>query len=102
MESLRKSQGTPFAMTPRPFHTFSFFCHPGLVKRDFFQPMDSLGTPLENGEGVKPYILVELNPNILGRDVERMNSNLLTPWRVAGKGAAASAAGIDFSFYYRM
>ena len=35
--------------------------------------MDSLGTELENGEDMKPYILVELNPNILGRDVERMH-----------------------------
>ena len=53
----------------------SFFGHPGLVKRDFFQPMVSLGVPLENGEGMKPYILVELNPNILVRDVERMSYN---------------------------
>ena len=42
-------QGTPFTMIhPMLFHTFSFFCHPRLVKRDFFQPMKSLGTPLEN------------------------------------------------------
>ena len=33
------SQETPFTMIPpRLFHTFSFFRHPGLVKRDFFQP----------------------------------------------------------------
>ena len=32
--------------------------------------MVSLGTPLEHGEGMKP--LVELNPNMLVRDVERM------------------------------
>ena len=38
------SKGTPITMiTPRLFNTFSFFCHPGLVKRDLFQPMDSLG-----------------------------------------------------------
>ena len=30
--------------TPRLFHTFSFFCHPWLVKRDLFQPMHSLGS----------------------------------------------------------
>ena len=30
------SQGTPFTMIhPRLFHTFTFFCHPGPVKRDF-------------------------------------------------------------------
>ena len=32
----------------------------------------SLGTPLENGEGMKPSPLVELNSNIMLRDVERM------------------------------
>ena len=38
------SRGTPFTMIHlRLFHTFSFFCHPGLVKRNFFQPMESLG-----------------------------------------------------------
>ena len=58
------SRGTPFTIIPpRLINTFSFF----------IQPMDSLGTELENGEDMKPYILVELNPNILGRDVERMH-----------------------------
>ena len=52
--------------------TFSLFYHPGLVKRDFFLPMESLGTLLENGEGMKPSPLVELNPNMPVRDVERM------------------------------
>ena len=61
-------------INPRLFHTFLFFCRPGLVKRDFFQPMESLGTPLENGEGLKPSPLVELNPNMLVRDVERMST----------------------------
>ena len=51
---------------------FHSFCHPGLVKRDLFRPMESLGTPLEDGKGMKPSLLVELNPNILVRDVERM------------------------------
>ena len=37
---------------------------------DFIQSMGPLGTPLENGEVMNPYILVEVNPNILGRDVE--------------------------------
>ena len=32
---------------------------------------------MENGEGMKPYILGELNPNVLGRDVEIMNLMLL-------------------------
>ena len=57
-------RGTPFTIIhPRLIHIFSFF----------IQPIDSLGTELENGEDMKPYILVELNPNILGRDVERMH-----------------------------
>ena len=34
--------------------------------------MVSLGAPLENGEGMKHSPLVELNPNMLVRDVERM------------------------------
>ena len=62
---------TPFTMIhPGLFHTFSFFRHPRLVKSDFFQLMGSLGTPLKTGEGTKPYILVEFNPNILVRDIE--------------------------------
>ena len=40
---------TSFTMrSPRLFHTFSFFCPPGLVKRDFVQPMDSLGSIMVN------------------------------------------------------
>ena len=42
------------------------------VKWDFFQPMDFLGSIMVNIQGMKPYILVELNPIILGRDVERI------------------------------
>ena len=39
------SRGTSFTMiAPRLFHIMSFFGHPGLVKRDLFQPMDSLGS----------------------------------------------------------
>ena len=34
--------------SPKAFHTFSNFRHPGLVKRDFFQPMDSLGSIMVN------------------------------------------------------
>ena len=57
----RKSQGqNPKGRRPQDFWP-----------RDFW-PMNSLGTPLENGDGMKPYILVELNPNILGREVEIM------------------------------
>ena len=52
------SQGTPFTII-----------HP-------IQPMDSLGTQLENGEGTKPYILVELHPNIQGHDAERTHCML--------------------------
>ena len=36
--------------------------------------MVSLGTPLENEEGMKPSPLVELNPNMLVRDVERIEN----------------------------
>ena len=44
------SRGTPFTMIPsRLFHTFSFFRNPiRLVKRDLFQPMDSLGSNMVN------------------------------------------------------
>ena len=36
----RTSQGTPFTMIlANLFHTLSFLSHPGLVKRDFFQPL---------------------------------------------------------------
>ena len=71
-------RGTPFTMIhARLFHTFSFLCHPGLVKRDLFQPMESLGTPLENGEGMKPSPSIELNHNMLVRDVERMKTVVL-------------------------
>ena len=46
---LGTSRGTPLTMiSQRLFHMFSFFCHPGLVKRDFFQPMDSLGSIMFN------------------------------------------------------
>ena len=34
--------------TPKVFHTFSFFGHPRLVKRDLFQPIDSLGSIMVN------------------------------------------------------
>ena len=65
------SRGNPFIMiAPRFLHIMSFFCHPKLVKWDFFQPMDFLGSIMVNIQGMKPYILVELNPIILGRDVE--------------------------------
>ena len=47
------SRGTPFSMIPpKLFHTFSFFCHPALVKRDFFQPMDALGSIMVNIQGM--------------------------------------------------
>ena len=42
-------------------------------REGFIFPMVSLGTPLESGEGMKPSPLVELNPNMLVRDVERMH-----------------------------
>ena len=71
------SRGTPFTMIhPRLFQTFSFFRHPGLVKRDFFFqwcPRDTIGK--WRGHEAPP--LVELNPNMLVRDVERMYSGIL-------------------------
>ena len=73
---LGTSRGTPFTMIhPRLFHTFSLFCHPGRVKRDLFHwrqtqpvPRESIGHYTGLGQG----ILLELNPNILVRDEERM------------------------------
>ena len=70
------SRGTPFTMIPpRLFHIMSFFRLPGLVKRDFFHwrqtqpvPRESIGHYTGLGQG----ILLELNPNILVRDEERM------------------------------
>ena len=41
-------------------------------KEGFLSAIGSLGVPMENGEGMKPYILVEFNPNMLVLDVERM------------------------------
>ena len=34
--------------TPRLIHICSFFCQPGLVKRNFFKPMNSLGSIMVN------------------------------------------------------
>ena len=67
------SRGTPFTMMPlRLFHTFLFFCHPELVKRDFFWPMDSLGSIMVNIQGMD--FQYWLNHNILVRHVERMEN----------------------------
>ena len=67
------SRGTPVTMIPlRLFHIMSFFLNLKLVKFDFFQPMDSLGSIMVNIPGMKLDILIKLNPIILGRDVERM------------------------------
>ena len=50
-------------------------------KEEFLFPMVSLGTPLENEEGMKPLPSVELNPYMLGRDIERMmNSDCVSMW----------------------
>ena len=40
--------------------------------------MEFLGTPFENGEGMMPSSLVELSPNMLVRDVERMHTTRFT------------------------
>ena len=43
------SRGTLFAkIPPRLLHIYSFLCHPGLVKTDFFQPMDFIGSIVVN------------------------------------------------------
>ena len=43
------SRGTQFTIIPpRLFNIMSFFWHPGLVKRDFFQPMDCIRLPMVN------------------------------------------------------
>ena len=70
------SQGTLFTMIhPRLFHTFSFFCHPGPVKRDVLHCQQTQPDPREYHTQyyvVEVQTLVELNPNVLVRDVERM------------------------------
>ena len=74
MGSLGRSQG----QNPRGrrfIHSKSFFCHHGLVKRDFFHPMDSLESVMPNVQSLKPYML---NPNILVRDVEKMHNTYWT------------------------
>ena len=43
--------------------------------------MESLWIPLDNVQDMKPDILVELNPIILGRDVERIGHYLEKPRR---------------------
>ena len=60
--------------SPKDFHMMSFFSHPLLVKRDFLQPMDSLGSIMGNNKGHGNLIMVELNPNILVWHVQRMHS----------------------------
>ena len=58
--------------TPKAFPHIFILSSSRTSKEGFLFPMVSLGTPLENGEGMKPSPLVELNPNMLVRDVERM------------------------------
>ena len=60
---------------PRLFHIFSFFCHPGPVKRDFLHSRKTQPVPMEYH--TKYYVfevqrLVELNPILLVRHIERM------------------------------
>ena len=70
------SRGTPFSMiTPRVLHIMSIFRLFILVKRDFFHwrqtqpvPRESIGHYSGLGQGM----LLEINPNILVRDEERM------------------------------
>ena len=56
--------------------------------------MVSLETPLENGEGMKPSPLVELNANMLGRDVERMLI-LKVSRLIVGKGGFLSTPAVS-------
>ena len=69
-------QMTSFTMIhPRLFYTFSFFRHPGPVKRDFLHCRQNQPAPREYHTQyyvVDVQTLVELNPNILVQDVERM------------------------------
>ena len=69
-------RGTPFTtLHPRLFHIISFFRHPGPVKRDFLHCRQTQPVPREYHTQcyvVEVQTLVELNPNILVRDVERM------------------------------
>ena len=58
--------------TPKAFPHIFILSTSRTSKEGFLFPMVSLGTPLENGEGMKPSPLVELNPNMLVRDVEKM------------------------------
>ena len=68
------SRGTPFIMiTTRLFHIMSFFRHPKLKKNGIsFNQWNPWGIHWTMYECMKPYILVELNLNVLRRDVERM------------------------------
>ena len=65
------SRGT---VHPRLFHIFSFFCHPGPVKRGFLHCCQTQSAPREyhTQQYVEVHRLVNLNPNMLSRHVERM------------------------------
>ena len=77
------SRGTPFVkIAPRLFHIMSCFCNPKLVKWDFSQSLDFLGSIMVFIQNMKPYILVELTPIILGRDRERMHNTQCGPYSV--------------------
>ena len=61
--------------TPKAFpHTF-ILSSSRSSKEGFIFSMVSLGPPLENGDGMKPSPLVELNADIVVRDVKRMARN---------------------------
>ena len=65
--------------TPKAFPHIFIILSSQTSKEEFLFIMVSLGTPMENGEGMKPPPLVELNPNMLGWDVERMGHYLEKP-----------------------
>ena len=60
--------------TPKAFSHIFILLSSQTSKEGYLFPMVSLGTPLENGEDMKPSPLIQLNPNMLVRDVERMNN----------------------------
>ena len=69
-------RGTPLTtLHPRLFHIMSFFDHPGLVTRDFLHYRQTQPVPREDHTQcyvVEVQTLVELNPNILVRQFQRM------------------------------
>ena len=60
--------------TPKAFTHIFILSSSRTSKEGSVFPVVSLGTPLGNRKGMKPSPLVELNPNMLVRDVESMDT----------------------------